>query len=62
LVKNSNFGKKNRNSGQKLRFWSKIKFLVKNQQLKSTIEIWSITKNGDQKNTIWLKIEILVKN
>jgi len=40
---------KNRNFGQKSKFWSKIDILVK-------------SRNFGQKSTFWSKVEILVKN
>jgi len=59
---------KNRNVGQKLKFWSKIKILIKNWNFGQKLNFWSKieilvkkSKSG-QKSKFWSKIEILLKN
>ena len=59
---------KNRNFGEKLKFWSKIEILVKNRNFSqksrvcSKIEILVKNRKFGQKLKCWSKIELLVKN
>ena len=59
---------KNRNSGQKSKFWAKIEILGKNRnsgqksKFWTKIEILAKNRNSGQKSKFWPKIEILAKN
>ena len=56
---------KNRNFGQKSKFWSKIEILVKNRKFGQKVKIWakienlSKNRNFGEKLKIWSKIETL---
>jgi len=63
---------KNKNVGQKSKFWTKIEILVKNRNfgqiskywsnIKILVEILDKNRNVGQKSKFWSKMQILVKN